>query len=130
MTRQTSYILFALILAIIVGVVVLIIMESDVEKFTDFLSVVLIPTIVALWAGNRADKAGQIATRAADSAEQAVANTNGRMGELIRDALENGRTIDTARYADVIEAQGIEIPTTPKPRPEYTNESLRNTPIE
>lgn len=112
MTRQTSYILFALIFAIIVGVVTLIILESDVDKFIDFLSVVLVPTIVALWAGNRADKAGQIAERAADSAEQAVQNTNGRMGELIKDALEHGRTIDTERYADVIEAQGIEIPTT------------------
>jgi hypothetical protein len=113
MTKQTMYMIGALIFALIAGVVTLILFAEnaeDVDRFINFASLIIIPTITALWAGNRADKAGQLAEKAAVSAEQAVQNTNGRMGELIQDALDNGRKIDTARYADVIEAQGIQVP--------------------
>lgn len=139
MTKQTSFILGALFLIIVVAVAIMIILERDITEFTNFVAVTILPTAVAVWAGNRADKAGQIAKRAADSAEQAVHNTNGRLGELIRDAIANGRPVDAERYADVIQAEGIQMPDSyesaydrvaERTQRQFTNESLRNTPIE
>lgn len=113
MTKQTTYMVGALILAMILGVVTLIALGSDtasVDRFINFAAVTLVPTIVALWAGNRADKAGQLAEKAAENAEQAVHNTNGRMGQLIQATIDNGGKVDVTEYEDVLKHQDITVP--------------------
>lgn len=113
MTKQTMYMIGALIMALILGVVTLILFArdaEDVDRFINFASLIIIPTITALWAGNRADKAAEVATKAADSAEQAVHNTNGRMGQLIQGLVDQGAQVNVDEYHDVIAHQEIDVP--------------------
>lgn len=113
MTKQTMYMIGALIFAMILGVVTLILFArdaEDVDRFINFASLIIIPTITALWAGNRADKAGHLAEKAAESAEQAVHNTNGRMGQLIQGLVDQGAQVNVDEYHDVIAHQEIDVP--------------------
>lgn len=113
MTKQTMYMIGALIFAMILGVVTLILFArdaEDVDRFINFASLIIIPTITALWAGNRADKAGHLAEKAAESAEQAVHNTNGRMGQLIQGLVDQGAKVNVEEYEDVIKHQDIDVP--------------------
>lgn len=103
LTRQTSFVIAGLMGLIIVAITVLLALGRDPGRLIDLLTASIIPTVVALWAGNRADKAGQLA-------EQAVHNTNGRLGQLIQGAIDNNGKVDVDEYADVIQHQGIDVP--------------------
>lgn len=109
-TKQTGYIIAAIIIAMIVAVTVLLILGRDPDRLIELITVGLIPLIGIIWAGNRADKSVQVAERAAESAEQAVHNTNGRMGQLIQDAIDRGTKIDVDEYHDVIKHNDIVVP--------------------
>lgn len=103
MTKQTSTILVLLFVVIIAAVTLLMVLGRDPEDLVDLITVAIIPAAIGLWAGNRADKASQLA-------EQAVHNTNGRMGQLIQSAIDNGGKVDVEEYADVIKHQDISVP--------------------
>lgn len=103
MTKQTSIILVGLFVAVIAAVTVLLAMGRDPDRLIELITVTIIPAAIALWAGNRADKASQ-------NAEKAVENTNGRMGQLIQNAIDNGAPVDVEKYGDVLQHQGIEVP--------------------
>lgn len=103
MTKQTLLILAGVFVAIIAAVTLLLAMDKSPDRLIELLTVSLIPTGVALWAGNRADKATQ-------TAEKAVENTNGRMGQLIQGAIDTGGKVDVDKYSDVIQHQNIAVP--------------------
>lgn len=74
-------VIFAIVIIVIVASVTLIVgLERDAEQLIDFLSVAIVPTIAAFWAGSQASKA--------------VKNTNGRMRQLI----------------DLLERAGVDVP--------------------
>lgn len=103
MTKNTSYIIAALLGLIIVAITVLLALGRDPGRLIDLLTASIIPTIAAIWAGNRADKAKE-------ASQQAVENTNGRMGELIQGAVNQGLPVNMTKYADVVEHQGVVVP--------------------
>lgn len=98
MTKQTGILTIVLIAIIILAITALIIFERDPGEL-----IAIIPALIALWAGNRADKAAQ-------AAEQAVHNTNGRMGQMIQATIDRGGVVDVEEYADVIKHQDITVP--------------------
>lgn len=104
MTKQTSYMIGAIIALLILSVVVLSALGRDISQVVDFFTVALLPTAVALWAGNSSSKAKEMAT-------QAVHNTNGRMRELVQTIQVLGGThlLDREKYGDLID----ESPSTP-----------------
>lgn len=93
----------AAVLAIVAAVTILLAMGRNPDRLIDLVTLALIPAALTIWAGNRADKAKQVA-------EQAVHNTNGRLGQLIQGAIDNNGKVDVDEYADVIQHQGIEVP--------------------
>lgn len=103
MTKQTSTILVLLFVVIIAAVTLLMVLGRDPEDLVDLITVAIIPAAIGLWAGNRADKASQLA-------EQAVHNTNGRMGQMIQATIDRGGVVDVEEYADVIKHQDITVP--------------------
>lgn len=103
MTRQTMIVMGAAVLAIVAAVTILLAMGRNPDRLIDLVTLALIPAALTIWAGNRADKAKQVA-------EQAVHNTNGRLGQLIQGAIDNNGKVDVDEYADVIQHQGIEVP--------------------
>lgn len=103
LTRQTGIILMVLFIVIILAVTVLLAVGRDPEDLIDLITVTIIPAAIALWAGNRADKAAQ-------SAERAVENTNGRMGQIIQGLIDQGAKIDVDEYDDVIKHNDITVP--------------------
>jgi len=103
MTKNTSFIIAALLGLIIIAITVLLALGRDPGRLIDLLTASIIPTIAAIWAGNRADKAKE-------AAQQTVENTNGRMGELIQGAVQQGATVNMDKYGDVVAHQGITVP--------------------
>lgn len=98
MTKQTSVMLGGIIALCLIGVIVLTALGKPTDTVIGFMTSAIIPTIVALWAGGKADKA-------AKASESAEANTNGRMSELIKIIQDQGKgdEIDEEAYQDVIE---------------------------
>jgi hypothetical protein len=97
----------AIIALLILSVVVLSALGRDISQVVDFFTVAVLPTAVALWAGNSANKAKEAAT-------QAVHNTNGRMRELIQ-LLQAGGSVedlDPEKYAEFL----AELPVNPENR--------------
>lgn len=88
-------------LAMIVSSVVLILgmvtaliaLDKDPTQVITFLGSILVPSVIALFGAHKADGA-------AVSARQAVDNTNGRMGELIRLLSDKGIPVPDG-YDDV-----------------------------
>lgn len=91
----------ALIALCVVSVVVLTAMGKDSTSVIQFMTTAIIPTVAALWAGDKATKAKQ-------AAESAEANTNGRMRQLIDMVHDKGGEVDPEEYEDVLNppAQG------------------------
>ncbi len=110
MTKNTLYVIGSLLGLIIIAITVLLALGRDPGRLIDLLTASIIPTIAAIWAGNRADKAKEVAIEAKDVAQQTVENTNGRMGELIQGAVSQGYPVNMDKYSDVVEHQGINVP--------------------
>lgn len=109
-TKQTGYMITAVIALLIIAVTVLLALGRDPGRLIDLITIGLPTALLTLWAGNRADRAGQLAEKAAENAEQAVHNTNGRMGQMIQATIDRGGVVDVEEYADVIKHQDIIVP--------------------
>lgn len=91
MERTTGYLLGALFGIIIIAVAIITALGKDAAALTGFLGTIIVPSLVALFAGDQAKKSRKAAesaeaasTQAAEASTQAVHNTNGRMTELIQ----------------------------------------------
>lgn len=103
MTRQTVIVMLATVLSIVAAVTILLAMGRNPDRLIDLVTLALIPAALTIWAGNRADKAKQVA-------EQAVHNTNGRMGQMIQATIDSGGKVDVDEYSDVLKHQDITVP--------------------
>lgn len=88
----------AILALTIIAVTILTALGKDVTQLLGYLTSAIIPTVVALWAGNEARKA--------------VNNTNGRMRELVQtiQVLGGDHLLNREKYGDLID----ESPSTPK----------------
>lgn len=102
MTKQTSTMIGTLLGVLIISVVVLSALGKDTEQLVTFATSAIIPTIVALWAGDKANKAKE-------AAQQAVTNTNGRMRELVQtiQVLGGEHMLDREKYGDLIDESPV-----------------------
>ena len=103
MTKQTTIMLGLLFAVTLICVTLVILFDKEPDTLITLIGVNLIPAILTIWAGNRADKAVQ----AVGKVEEQV---NGHMGTMIQATITNGNAVDVDKYADVIERQNIDVP--------------------
>lgn len=103
MNRTTLAALCALLTVLVICVTVLIALGRDANQLVGVITAGILPAVVALFGVNEASKSKEQAQKAAESAEQTVHQTNGRMTELIQTIQAGGLPVPPG-YDDVVNA--------------------------